>query len=236
MTRANVSPAAFGVAANPPIRSRYGQAVIGMFNDIQDCWPCDDLATSTSLRNLVPGGHALDSWSGVLPGGQSMLAHDPTGKSVTIGGGFAYNANNYTMPAVGTLEILISAPSYIGDGSAFGNWNGNGIAWLFESSGMGVRFYDQSSFVGYTLVAADNTPVMHWVTTWDGSTQKFYINGILRGSQSVGSPSAGGFVGIGVYSNSNKIVSGRYQWLTIYKRPLSPGEVAAHAALVVQPS
>lgn len=240
MASPNVSPAAFGVPAGPSTH-RYAKAIVAMYNDLQDCWPCDDAASATSLRNLISGGNALDTFvsNSVYPGRPSLLGGDPLGKSVRVETGAAYHAAAYTMPSVGTLEMLIGGGQGLGqsnDASIFGNWNGNGIAWLKATAGATTRIYKDGTNVSYTPVAAEMTPTQHWALSWDGTTERWYINGIQRLTQAVGSPAAGGWMGLGVYSSGIHAISGMYQWLCVYKRALAAGEIAAHAALVTQPS
>jgi hypothetical protein len=151
--------------------------------------------------------------------------------------GAAYHAAAYNMPAVGSLEWLMDPFFTVAtDGPFFGNWNGNHIMVTIASPGV-LRYYMNATFANQALVAADLKYPLHICVTWDGTTERLYLNGIQRSTQAVGSPaSAGGFMGIGVYSNGVHAVYCRNQWMTVYRRPLTAAEVASHSALIVSPS
>ena len=94
--------------------------------------------------------------------------------------------------------------------------------------------YVYASFNGHYASMYDNTTTIdstkyyHLTLTWDGSTQKFYINGDLKKSMSLGSISRvlDSTTSIGGHNGgSYRMMNGEVPFLRIYNRTLSPQEV-----------
>lgn len=229
----NVSPAAFGVAGQPLTRlSPYALAVIRTPGLI-DCWPLDD--AGSPARNIKGGQVLGTNVTNVTWRAPTLLRNDPYGYAVRMVLGRMDSASAYTMPAAGSLECISTIANVGGGDTGVGNWNGSGLMFFWPASATfsTIRMYMNGTLSpSYAFLERDFAVFpIHWLMTWDGTTQILYMNGINVLSQLVGSPTAATGINLNDYSSAGHPGTNTFQWLAIYSRVLTPAEATRHAGL-----
>lgn len=152
-------------------------------------WPLvshSDLADHAGIYSLTSSGTAPSTVSG------------PSDAIPAAVGSAALDLRNGSLPVNGSTSYAYGGWFYAtawGEGP-MGNWNSNGSAII----GTGPSVYHGGSAMSVTLPATDSWH--HLFVTWDGSTQRFFVDGTQQTSRSIGTNPGGGTVfNIGTYNN-----------------------------------
>lgn len=222
-------PPVGGAPTRPSVR--YGQIILGARPT--DLWPIDDPNGSTTFRNLVQPSRTLGAFSNMATARYaSLLARDPAGRSA--GPGRCKMGVNWTATPKGTFELLMMPHSFIAN-VAVGAWDTNGVM-IFVTAGAVVRCYLNGTNASAPANSVIDREIAHWAITWDGAIQRLYKDGVILASQAVGSPSSPACpFEVGSYNNSSggQWLS-QFQWVAIYDRALTPGEVLLHSRAAVR--
>jgi len=131
-----------------------------------------------------------------------------------------------------TVETWVKYSSYSGGAQSYSVitcW-GSPWVWLLENPSNKLRFRITAGGSDVNIVDPDVHPLNTWlhvVGTYDGSSKKIYVNGVLKNSSAqtgaLGSP--GGTPKIGTYQGTNYNMSGNIDSVKIYNKALTASEI-----------
>ncbi|HTU39967.1 MAG TPA: LamG-like jellyroll fold domain-containing protein [Acidimicrobiales bacterium] len=201
---------------------------------------------ATYDRNKPSAAFGLESTSGTVLA-DSSYGHDVTMSGTTgwtlgkFGQGLSFNGTNYgyfldpgmVTPAGMTLSAWLRPSSYNAAGSPFLGQTTFGLVGPASStSGAGVC-------AGTTCVRAPTTALNVWThltATWDKTTMRLYVNGVLSGSVATTAPAMTGglvFVGRDQAHGQTAFSNGTVDELRVYPRAQSATEITREYNLPV---
>jgi len=229
----------------PPPTSAYGQAISG--DQPVGWWRLGDASgtTATDQEGLNNGAYA----GGVTLGQPSLLAADANKAAafngstgyVRIPAAVAFNFTNAfsleawikptSLPASGVFRSVLTKPE-----SYSLQFNGPRLEFTVIQSGTRRRLQTPSG-----LIVAGGT--YHVVGTYDGTTQRLYVNGALVASAALTGPATvtTNPIYVGSWNGSLEYFAGTIDEAAVYGKVLSASQVSAHynaasAATLAAPS
>ena len=204
------------------------------------CEPGACVSPPLGLVSWWPGeGDANDivgTNSGTLSGGVTFtngevgqaFSVNGTTQGVIIPYSGTLAASNYSVEA--WVKPLAQVSGGIGQDLVVGQDYGWQLVARTGTSGVSIAFLFATSPVSfYSVVSASNIPLgqfSHLVGTWDGTTLRLYVNGVLNAQNVPGaSPVDSGYpFCIGGFYNSGQYFNGLIDEISYYGRALSGGE------------
>jgi hypothetical protein len=199
----------------------------------------------TTVFDMVRGGKTPND--GVIHGGVtwqpgpfgSCLAFDGSTEYVSIPDSPSLRPAQISLAlwtcsfSYSTLTVLCGKQR---SGSLFPTSASYGLVFRTGPARMTFTICDGSDNEYYAASTGQVTGVwQHWVGTYDGTTQKLYLDGVLQDMQSQGIAIAqtaskpflvGGYTPIGMLTIPNFPFNGSLDGLRIFSRALSPAEIA----------
>lgn len=195
-------------------------------------WKTDE--TTAPWADSGPGGLSLSA-NGSDPNQATLLAGEPTGKSVKFDGGAAaedmHSTGNYTW-ASGACSIeawIYPTSSTNFNAGIAGAWSSAGAMLLIGLGGNNnIRFYTGGTGLDAATIAPINTLSL-LTGTYDGTDRRIYLNGSLIAGPTAGSNpgSTPGKFMIGNYVGSGSIYLGYIQAVSTYSVALGSSDIAA---------
>ncbi|MEK7500082.1 MAG: LamG domain-containing protein [Patescibacteria group bacterium] len=200
-------------------------------------WKFDE-GTGTSAADSSGNGN-----TGTLTNGPTWSSTVPTTAftnpySVSFDGTDDYVAIGNSITSLGTTAVTVSswvrtnsigANQYILDASTDGG-SGNGLSVRIRDNGT-IRFWHYNAAANANSVGTLSANVWyHVAVTWDGTTNRIYINGSPDGTNTGDSNSLGSIYQIGHSNVLGGFFNGRLDDVRIYNRALSATEITALAA------
>ncbi len=180
-------------------------------------------------KDTVNGNHVTTGSTGYAAGkvGQAFSFTAPQGVTVPSNALHNITAPGWTaefwMKGIknqNSLAVLVEKSHISNSGWVFQVQNSNGVVSLAVGNGSGFPGVNSNGDV------LDN--VLHHIAgTWDGTTIRLYVDGILQGSTGLTTPAVNGFgLNIGTWVNgSSRAYTGLVDEVSIYNRALSPAEI-----------
>lgn len=198
------------------------------------------------------GNSAADS-SGA--GNTGTLVNNPTWSGGVLGGGMNFNGSNQrvSIPDNNSLDLTnqITIAAWIKPGKKDTQYpikkarsdSINGYELSLSSSGkVFVRFNQASSDNAYRLNSTTSYPIdgntwMHVAATYDGTTLKLYINGVLDASMNAAVTIANNAIPLSLGSDDQNVApfQGGLDDVRIYNRALSAAEIQTLNSAVNRP-
>jgi hypothetical protein len=207
-------------------------------------WSADCVSPPSGLVSWWPGeGNATD-FTGTNNG---ALLNGATFAPAEVGSAFNFNGNNqcvqvpYSHTLVSSnysMETWVKPMAQVSDqGVIFGQAYGCQLTARQGTSGVLIGFYFATSPVNFPgVVSISEIPIgqfTHLAGTWDGTTLRLYINGVLsaQGTPGASPVDSGCAFSIGGHYNNCDFVgqffNGLIDEISYYNRALSGGEVQA---------
>ena len=196
----------------------------------------DSSGTSAANRAALPDGTYLGSPTLGQPG---AFAGDPD-TSVSFDGvndavsmpSFTTAGHPFSLEFWADLKGDGSSGGAVGYGTLAGVDFDHRILWQTNGGNNGGRllawFGNGSSDLFYSTSTASLNAWHHIVYTYDGTTERFYIDGNTAGSRATTVPSWGGAYDLGAYDLTNYMFNGRIDDAASYSHALSSAEVVRH--------
>ncbi len=143
-------------------------------------WPCQE-PSGSALRDFGSGAKDLTIGNGAVsangPNGHRCFAGTSAMNAAVSPGSPDAAANSTGF----TLEAWFATTTAQVNTAIISNWEGGNGALIYSTSGSILRMYHNGSFTTLGTLIADGT-WHHYATTWDGATQRGYIDGVETAS------------------------------------------------------
>lgn len=214
---------------------RYGNLVAS--DRPERFWNMDAAAPgAASLPSQVSGGTALTLTPAPTVGGAANLTGGGSGKALIIGQSGSANVASASgsrgARRSGSIEAWAEVTT-VGATQAVAGYAGHRIYIDADGKPTASALIDGTT---YTLVATDSVApyeTHHYVSTYDGTTFRLYVDGAEAGSQSIPTDgtkldTSNPVLYIGQSSTGTEQMAGAVDNVAYYGRALTPGQVASH--------
>ena len=191
-------------------------------------WPLDELAGTTAHHfglgsDLTIAGSPQLGIAGGDDEAQTAIGFDGVDDRI-YGTGPTLNQTGYS------FEAWVRADTADLNTGVVGQWNGSGAMIWIDDSGYYTLVHASSGTYLHTTVKPRVGQWDHVVATWDGVTQRFYVNGAEVANQPVSTaPGSTSTFEIGSYGGG-QLFHGGIDEVALYSAAMPTGEVVSHYA------